>query len=329
MIHLLSLLLAAEPVAESGGGGESFWLPRAASSVAPDVDWLFHFILGVSTFFFGLIVVLMLYFVVRYRRRPGQPQATAPSHNTWLEITWTVIPLLIVIFIFYEGFTTYVDMRTPPRYAYDIRVTAQKWSWNFQYPNGYDDNNLHVPVGEPVRLTLSSRDVIHSLFIPDFRVKMDVVPGRYNTTWFKATEPGEHGLYCAAYCGTSHSEMLARVIVHPPGEFEKWLDKAANDTKGLPPAEVGSRLYTKKGCAQCHTIDGTASTGPTFKGIYGHQVSFTDGTSATVDDNYIRESILEPQAKIVAGFQPQMQTFKGLLTDEQIAAIIEFIKTLK
>jgi len=329
MIGGLSWLIGAQAAESAGAGAGSFWLPKSASTFAPDVDWMFNFIMGVSIFFFGLIVVLMVVFVVRYRRRPDADPDSAPTHSTPLEIFWTTIPVLIVLFIFYQGFVTYMDMRTPPRFAYDINVVAAKWSWSFEYPNGYVDNDLHVPVDQPVRLTMRSKDVIHSLFIPDFRVKMDVVPGRYSTIWFQAPDPGDYGLYCTAYCGTGHSDMLARVIVHKPGEFEKWLSEAANVVKRLPPVEAGKYLFQRRGCPQCHSVDGAAGIGPTLKGIYGHEVKFTDGSSATVDDNYIRESILDPQAKIVAGFQPQMQSFKGLLSDEQITAIIEYIKSLK
>jgi len=322
----LSNLLGLLPVAQSGG---SFWLPPPDSTTAGAVDALFYFILGVSAFFFGLIVVLMCVFVVRYRRRPGQPLKAAPSHNTLLEVVWTAIPVAIVAYIFHQGYTAYLEMRTPPGDAYEIRVTAKKWSWLFTYPNGYYDEDLHVPVDRPVRLVMSSRDVIHSLFIPAFRVKMDVVPGRYNTTWFRAVKPGEYDLLCAEYCGRDHSAMLAKVIVHEPGEFEPWLEKAAARLQNLTPAERGRMLYLRLGCSQCHTVDGTPRVGPTFKGAYGHTVQFNDGTSTTVDDNYIRQSILDPQAKIVAGYQPQMPPYQGMVSEDDLVALIEYIKSLK
>jgi cytochrome c oxidase subunit 2 len=309
--------------------GGSFWLPPARSDFAPGVDDLFYLILGVSAFFFALIVTLMVWFVIRYRVRPEGIAQPSPNHNTPLEVLWTVIPVLIVMVIFYQGFTIYLDMRVAPRNAYDIRVRAQKWKWLFQYANGATDENLHVPVDQPVRLTMSSQDVIHSLFIPDFRLKQDVVPGRYNTAWFRAVAPGTYNLLCAEYCGTGHSDMLAKVIVHPPGEFEAWLQQAGNFLKGKTPAQAGRLLYEMRGCKECHSLDGTAGKGPSFRGIYGETHRFTDGTSARVDDNYIRESILEPQAKIREGFQGIMPTFKGIVSDEEITAIIEFIKTLK
>ncbi len=307
----------------------SFWLPPPSSTTAAEVDSLFMFIFYVSTFFFVLIVVLMMVFVVIYRRRPGVDPGPAPSHSTVLEVTWTVIPLLIVIAIFYWGFEGYMDMRTSPREAYDIRVTGRKWNWEFTYPNGYVDSVLHVPVDEPVRLTMTSQDVIHSLFIPAFRVKMDLVPGRYTQTWFRAMKPGEYDLYCAEYCGTKHSDMLSSVVVHPPGEFETWLDKASNFLETMSPVDAGRALYDRRGCAQCHSLDGSARVGPSFKGIYGQTHSFTNAPDTPVDDNYLRESILEPGKKIREGYKNQMPTYKGILSDPEITAIIEFIKSLK
>ena len=215
--HLLRILRGVQEATPKDG---SLWMPPPVSTVAGHVDWLFYFILGVSTFFFLLIVALMVLFVVRYRRREGQGAEVSPSHNTALEVIWTVIPIVVVIVIFIFGFKGFLDMATPPANAYEIQVEAQKWSWSFTYPSGYVDSNLHVPVNRPVKLVMRSADVIHSLYVPAFRIKRDVVPGRYATAWFEATEPGEYDLFCAEYCGTSHSDMLAHVVVHPPGEFE-------------------------------------------------------------------------------------------------------------
>lgn len=313
----------------SAGDRGSFWFPAPSSTVAGDVDSLFYFILMLSAFFFCLIVGLMLIFVIRYRRRPGYTQGSAPDHNDTLEILWSVIPSLLLVLIFFRGFTGYLDMRTPPTDAYEIKVLAKKWSWAFQYPNGYIDNDLHVPVNRSVKLTMSSDDVIHSVFIPAFRTKMDVVPGRYTTMWFEATRAGEFPLYCAEYCGQKHSDMLATVVVHASGEFEKWLDHASNLLATLPPAEAGKILYTRRGCVQCHTIDGTARTGPSFKGTFGTRQPLADGSTVDEDENYIRESILEPLKKVRAGFRPVMPSYKGQLKDPEIDAIIEFIKSIK
>jgi cytochrome c oxidase subunit 2 len=312
-----------------GQADGSFWLPPPSSTTAGSVDTLFYVILYVSAFFFLLIVSLMVLFAILYRRRPGQEAGPAPSHNTALEISWTVIPLIIVIVIFYMGFTGYMDIRTAPREALEIQVVGRTWTWLFRYPNGHVDENLHVPVEEPVRLVMTSEDVIHSLFIPRFRLKMDLVPGRYSTTWFRATEPGEYNLVCAEYCGTGHSDMLASVIVHESGEFRKWLDDASNFLKRMSPVDAGRSLYQARGCAQCHSTDGTALVGPSIKEIFGQTHQFTDGTSAEVDENYLRESIMEPAAKIRTGYPDRMPTYKGLLSDEEISAIIAFIKSLK
>jgi cytochrome c oxidase subunit 2 len=312
--------------AEAPGG--NFWLPERASTVAGDVDYLFNFILYVSLFFFALIVVLMVVFVVRYRRRPGVEPPPSRSHNTALELLWSGIPLLIVVYIFYVGFRTYMDMRTPPRESYEINVIAGQWDWTFKYPNGVVSSDLHVPVDQPVRLVLSSRDVIHSLFIPQFRVKMDAVPGRYNKVWFKAVTPGEFDLWCAEYCGTKHSDMLAQVVVHTAGDFEAWLAGRQKYLSDLPPAELGREIY-RRNCASCHSTDGRAGTGPTFQGIWGETHRFTDGSTQLVDENYVRESILEPSKRIREGYTGQMQTFKGVLSDDDIAHIIAFIQSLK
>ncbi|MCG3195844.1 MAG: cytochrome c oxidase subunit II [Candidatus Omnitrophica bacterium] len=305
-----------------------FWLPPRRSTYAVEIDWMFSFILYLSAFFFALIVGLMVWFCIRYRAREGGGPQPSPSHNLKLELVWTIIPLLLVIAIFYEGFRGFMRLSVPPQNAYNINVTGQKWKWLFSYPNGYVDEALHVPVDRPVRLTMTSEDVIHSLYIPAFRLKKDVVPGRYHTVWFNATAAGEYDLFCAEFCGKDHSNMITKAVVHPPGEFEKWLEDASNFLAKMPPHEAGEKLYKVRGCAQCHSIDGKANTGPTFKGLMGHEVALKGGTTIVVDENYIRESILEPNAKVVAGFQPVMPTFKGRIKDEEITAIIEYLKTL-
>jgi cytochrome c oxidase subunit 2 len=317
-------LAPAAVVPEPGEG--SFWMPPQVSTVAQSVDWLFNFILAISVFFFLLIVVLMVVFVLRYRRREGAGAQPSPSHNLPLELTWTAIPIVLVVVIFVFGFKGYLDMATPPANAYQILVEGQKWNWSFTYPNGYVDADLHVPVDRPVQLLMSSADVIHSLYVPAFRIKMDVVPGRYSKAWFEATEPGEYDLFCAEYCGTSHSDMLAQVVVHPPGGFEKWLEQASNFLETMSPIDAGRKLFQVRGCQQCHSMDGSAKTGPTLLAIFGRVENTAGGGAITADENYIRQSILEPNAVVVAGFEPVMPTYQGRLTDQEIAAIIEYLK---
>lgn len=333
MKHLTTLLAALffAPLVHSDGtaSGPSFWMPQEASTTASQVDSIFYFIFWISLFFFILIVALMTLFVFRYRSAKGEPAEGAPDHNMPLELTWSIIPLILVIVIFYLGFKGFMNMFTAPQNSYEVLVTGQKWKWLFTYPNGYVDENLHVPVDVPVRLVLSSEDVIHSLYIPAFRVKRDAVPGRYTKAWFQATDSGEYQIFCAEYCGKGHSDMLAKVVVEKPGDFEKWLEKAASFVEKLPPAEAGQKLYKMRGCAQCHSVDGSGGNGPTFKGVFGEAVRMKTGASVVVDENYIRESILDPQAKVVAGFDPIMPTFKGRLKDKEITALIEYMKTLK
>ena len=308
---------------------ESFWLPPPDSTTAGGVDALFYFILWVSVFFFVLIVAVMLFFAIRYRRREGRGPEASPTHSTFLEVTWTVVPTLIVAVIFVWGFIGYMDMRLPPREAYEIDVVARQWAWQFTYHNGYSDPILHVPVDQPVRLIMRSEDVIHSLSIPDFRVKMDLVPGRYTKTWFRAREPGEHDLYCTEYCGTGHSDMTTQVIVHKPGEFETWLQQAAQGEASMTAEERGRRLYVTKGCAGCHSVDGTAKTGPSFKGIWGQVQRFGNASPTKVDENYVRESIVNPSAKVVEGYADKMNSYQGQLTDAEIGHLIKFIQSLQ
>lgn len=312
----------------AGTSESSFWFPPQASTVAAESDWLYNFILWISIVSFVLLMIGMIWFMIKYRSRKGHGPEASPEHNQALEITWTVIPTIILVFIFYFGVTSYINMRTPPADAYDILVTAQKWNWQFTYPDGHVDGNLHVPMGKNVRLVMESVDVLHSFFVPAFRTKMDVVPGRYTYLWFQANQTGTFPIFCAEYCGTKHSGMLSQVVVHEEKEFATWLADQGDLLKRMSPAEAGAELYKSRGCVQCHSVDGAPGIAPTFKGLFGKQRSFTDGSSAVADENYIRQSLLEPQAKVVAGFAPVMPTFQGKLKDPEIMAIAAYLKTL-
>ena len=345
--------MLATLLAQSDG---SFWMPPRAASGAEGVDWLFYLILGISAFFFFLIVAVMVFFVIRYRRREGHPAQNTPSHSTALELTWSLIPAALLLLMFYLGFKAFMDMYTPPGDAMQVNVIGRRWTWAFEYPDtGYiHDNDLHVPVNKSVKLVLTSEDVIHSLFIPAFRLKRDAVPGRYNKAWFKPTQVGEFDLLCAEYCGTSHSDMLGKVVVHAPGEFEVWMKEemknplmeltqeqlddylrdppdflARHPELGLtPPADLGAKLYKVKGCAQCHTVDGTAATGPSLKGLFGTKRQFQDGSSEVADENYLRKSMVDPQSQVVAGYDGIMPTYKSRLNDREIGMLIEYIRSL-
>ena len=307
---------------------QSFYLPPKASTVAPDVDWLFNGILIITGFFCLLIFVLMIVFAIKYRHRAGRESGPSSSHSTALELSWTIVPTIIVLVIFYYGFKGYLDETVVPPNAYEIQVTSHMWKWGFVYPNGHEDPELHIPRDRPIRLVLTSDDVIHSLYIPAFRLQKMAVPGRYNRFWLQATANGEYPLYCAQYCGTNHSEMRSTCIVHDPKDFDGWLEIASNPEKqaGFTPQKAGQQIMTARGCFQCHTVDGAASTGPTFKNVFGRSEALSDGSSITVDENYIRESILLPQKKVVKGFQPVMPAFA--LKDREIGWIIAYMKSI-
>jgi cytochrome c oxidase subunit 2 len=309
-----------------------FWMPNTASEFSGHMDKLFDFLLWVSTISLVGIAAAMIYFCVKYRAKSREANEAAESqvdHSNTLEVTWSVIPLCIVVGVFVAGFKQYVDLRTPPRTAYEVHATGQRWKWSFEYPEGLSHPELHVPIGRNVRIMIQSVDVLHALFIPEFRVKMDAVPGRYTELWFKATQEGTFPIYCAEYCGTSHSDMLTRVVVHSPEGFKAWVAEEIRKVESMPLVDLGTLTFNQSGCATCHSIDGTAKVGPSFKGMFGRQEKITGHGSITVDENYIRESILEPQSKIVEGFPPSMPTFKGQLSDRRISGLIEYIKTIK
>jgi cytochrome c oxidase subunit II len=308
----------------------SLFLPPGHSTFSGEVDSLFHFILYASAVFLAIVVFGIIFFVLRYRRRPKEGVVTGPTHSTALEIIWSVIPTILVVIVFFWGFRLYLKMSIPPKDALEIKVTGQKWFWTFDYPNGANTlNELVVPVGKPVKLLMSSRDVIHGFYIPDFRIKMDVVPNRYTITWFEAAQTGAFDIFCTQYCGKGHSEMIAKVKVLGEREYNEWLISGTKAGEGMSLEDFGAKLYVSRACVTCHSVDGTASVGPTIKMIFAHQVRLSDGSSVTVDENYIRESILNPQAKIVAGFQPVMPTFQGILNDRELDALIAYIKSLK
>jgi len=309
--------------------GRSLWMPRRASSYAGDVDWLFYFIGFICVLMFLIITAWMVVLIIKYRAREGHREQRTQTHNTAMELTWTIIPTLVVMAIFYFGFTTYLSMATVPPNAYEIYVDAYKWSWQFEYPNGAISDKLHLPKDRPVRLILSSRDVIHSLYVPAFRAKKDCVPGRYNDMWIIATEEGEYDLFCAEYCGTSHSEMITKVVVQDESVFAAWVRDAANPLKaGKPWYEVGEALYAGRGCATCHSIDGSRKIGPTFQNLFGRQRVFSNADPEVADEDYLRESILNPGVKVVESYDDQMPSYQGQLTEKEVRALIEYIKFL-
>jgi cytochrome c oxidase subunit 2 len=312
----------------------SFWMPEQASTIAPSVDGVYYFIYWICVALFVGIAVVTTVFLLKYRHREGGVEhEPAAGHSTALELTWTIIPTLVVLMMFYFGFRGYMNMAVEPPNPMEVQVTARQWTWQFAYPAGAmpvvsDDGKLHIPVNTPVRLVLQSDDVIHSMYVPAFRVKRDAVPGRYNRFWVQATSTGEFDLYCAEYCGTNHSTMLSKVVVHTAEDFAKWL-KVASEWQGrLPPIEAGEGLIRSRGCVTCHSTTGQVIVGPTFKDLYGSTVPLANGQSVVADDSYIRESIRSPQAKIHAGFTPQMPTFgPESLRDVDIDAIIWYFKS--
>ncbi len=309
-----------------------YFLPPANSPIAEQYDQLFWFV-HLSSFILIIgILGAIAYFVYKYRRKSEEDVTPVITHNANLEALWAIIPLILVLISFAWGYRLYAKMNTPPEEAYEIRAIGQQWLWLFVYPNGIKTTGeLHVPAGRPVKITTNSRDVIHSLYIPTFRVKQDVLPGRYTTIWFKAEEPDTAMVYCTEYCGTSHSNMLGTIVVHSPEEFQQWLQEAqggGEKPEDLTPAEWGSQLYQQYACNTCHTTDGTRLIGPSWQGLFGSTIPLENGQTVTADANYIRESILEPQAKIHEGYPPVMVSYQGQLNDRQINAIIEYIKTL-
>jgi len=299
--------------------------PEAASTMATRVDALYFFLLGLAAFFSLLIAGLITYYALKYRRRSPRAIGAQSHGNLLLELAWTAIPLLITMVIFVWGAGLYFAMSRPPDDALDIYVVGKQWMWKFQHLDGQREiNELHVPAGRAVRLIATSEDVIHDWFVPAFRVKADVIPGRYVSIWFQATKPGRYHLFCAEYCGTKHSGMTGEVVVMKPRDYQLWL--SGGETGGTL-ASAGERLFVDLACNTCHRPD-SQGRGPVLDGLIGRTVKLQSGESIVADEAYIRESILNPSAKITAGYQPIMPTFQGLVTEEQVLQIIEYVKSL-
>jgi cytochrome c oxidase subunit 2 len=309
----------------------TFWFPPAASSFAEEYDWFYMAIMYISIFFFVIVVAAMVVFAIQYRRRPGYVGDSKALHNNALEITWTVIPSLIVCWIFARGVYGYMDMMTPPADTLDINVTARKWDWSFQYPNGAISDQLHIPNEQAVRLRMRSEDVLHSFYVPAFRAKSDVVPGRVVEMWFKPILEGSYDLFCSEYCGDQHSEMIKRqgVVVHDAEGYQKWVSEAARPP--VNPVAHGFWLYERMGCKSCHsTVPDKRIVGPSFANSFGKSFKNSKGEDVAFNAQYVRQSILEPQAQIREGYQnaSQMPSFQGKLKEDELTALTAFMESM-
>jgi cytochrome c oxidase subunit 2 len=301
-------------------------VPDSASTFSWQVDALYFYLSGVTLFFVLLISAVLIFFTVRYRRRTPYeiPRPIAGSHK--LETLWTVVPFLIAMTMFGWGARIYFNQFKPPQNAVEVYVVGKQWMWKLQHATGQREiNELHVPVGRKIKLIMTSEDVIHDFFVPAFRTKADVVPGRYTTLWFEATKPGKYHLFCAEYCGMNHSGMTGSIYVMEPREFDNWL---SGNTGSTSPAAAGQQLFQSLGCASCHGANGEGGRGPTLVGLLGRPTPLENGQTINADEAYMRESILNPQAKIVAGFPPIMPTFQGQVTEDQLLQLVAFIKSL-
>ncbi|HXY04892.1 MAG TPA: cytochrome c oxidase subunit II [Terriglobales bacterium] len=298
--------------------------PARASTTAGSVDALFIFLVALAGFMSIAIFIMIVVFAFKYRRRAGH-RAEQIEGSVPLEITWSAVPLAIFLTIFVWGAVIYFRERTPPRGAEEVYVVAKQWMWKLEHEQGQREiNELHVPVGRDVKLIMTSQDVIHSFYVPAFRIKQDVLPGRYTTAWFHATRPGTYHLFCAEYCGTAHSGMIGQVVVMEPAQYSGWL--SGGIISGSL-AATGETMFQQLGCPTCHRFD-IQGRGPNLQGIFGKPVQLEEGRSVIADENYIRESILSPSAKVVSGFKPIMPTFQGLVNEEQLTALVAYVKSL-
>ena len=300
-------------------------LPDSASTLSGWVDGVFYYTLAITVFFTSLICFLILFFAIRYRRGSRADRSNPVTHNTALEIFWIGVPLGLVMILFFASTYVYYHLYQYPDKAMEVYVVGRQWMWEMQYPEGRREiNMLHVPVGRPVRLTMTSVDVIHDVFIPAFRIKQDVVPGKYSTLWFEATKPGTYHLFCAEYCGTEHSYMRGKVVVMEPAEYQAWL-QGGTVTESM--SSEGAKLFTRYGCTGCHGKNATVRA-PMLDGVYGHAVPLSTGQIVTADEAYIRDSIYRPRSQIVAGYEPVMPTFEGHIDEGDMLKLISYIKSI-
>ncbi len=305
---------------------EFYLHPPQASTVAPEVDALYFFLVAITLVFSALVAALILYFAIRYRRSAKIDRT--PFHpSVWMEISWLILPLPLLLGIFVWSADVYFTLKRPPAGAMEFTVVAKQWMWKLQHPSGRREiDTLHVPKGQPVRLNMISQDVIHSFYVPAFRMKQDVLPGRYTQAWFEATQTGEFHLFCAEYCGTNHSRMIGRVIVMEPDEYQAWL---AGGSPSESPVVAGQRLFEQLRCDSCHlAAGGEQSRGPSLANLAGKPVTLTTGDQVTADDNYLRESILRSATKVVAGYQPIMPSYEGQIGEEQVLQLIAYIRSM-
>ncbi len=299
--------------------------PEQASTMAGRVDALYFYLLAVSAFFATLIALLVIIFAIKYRRRSEAELPRGIEGSLKLEVAWSVIPLIIALSFFFWGAKLFFAMNRPPNDALEVYVVGKQWMWKIQHADGQREiNELHVPVDRAVRLTMTSEDVIHDFFIPAFRMKKDVLPGRYTTAWFQASRPGRYHLFCAQYCGTKHSAMIGWINVLEPSDYQAWLSGGVA-SESL--AAAGAKLFQRHACITCHRPDSLAR-GPNLEGLFNKQVQLSDGRTLVADESYIRESILTPNAKIVMGFQPIMPTFQGLVSEEELLQLVAYVKSL-
>jgi cytochrome c oxidase subunit II len=299
--------------------------PDQASTMAGRVDALYFYLLAVSGFFALLIALLVVVFAIKYRRRSETELPRGVEGSLKLEVAWSLIPLVIALSFFVWGAKLFFAMNRPPKDALEVYVVGKQWMWKLQHADGQREiNELHVPVGRPVRLTMTSEDVIHDFFVPAFRMKKDVLPGRYTTAWFEASRPGRYHLFCAQYCGTKHAGMIGWINVMEPADYQAWL---SGGTASESLASAGAKLFQRHACNTCHRADSLAR-GPNLEGLFGKPVQLSDGRTIVADESYIRESILTPNAKIVMGFQPIMPTFQGLVSEEELLQLVAYVKSL-
>lgn len=301
-------------------------MPEQASSMAHEVDTLFFTLVALSVFFAGLIFILILVFAIRYHRRSDDEQPKPILGDIRLELAWSLIPAALAMGVFVWSTALFFKIQTPPKDALEVYVVAKQWMWKLQHPSGKREiNSLHIPLNQPVRLTMTSEDVIHDFFVPAFRVKMDVLPGKYTSMWFEATKAGTYHLFCAEYCGTEHSKMIGSVVAMEPADYEAWLE---GGERGETMAQAGERLFQQYACQTCHKPN-SEGRGPILDGLYGSRVSLQSGAKVVADESYLRESIVNPNAKMLIGYKPLMPTFAGQISEEGILQLIAYIKSLE